>query len=84
MIFRPANLTPMQRARQHAEQRGINLNDWFGKNRTRSIAWPRQDFWRELYDSTDLSMPQIGRMFGGRDHSTISYGIQRSEERNAA
>jgi chromosomal replication initiator protein len=80
MIFRPETITPMDRARVKARLLGIRLGDWFGDNRHRSVAWPRQDFWRELRLTTDLTLPQIGRLFD-RDHTTIIHGIRASERR---
>lgn len=82
MIFRPESITPMDRARAKARAQGIRLSDWFGNTRFRSVAWPRQDFWRELYETTNLTLPQIGRLFG-RDHSTVLHGIRASERRAA-
>jgi len=51
--------------------------------RSNRIARPRQLAMYLARELTDLSLPQIGRQFGGRDHSTVLHGIARSMERIA-
>lgn len=58
----------------------LSLDELTGKDRTRRVAWARQDCWREIYANTRMSLPEIGRMFG-RDHTTVMFGIRRSEQR---
>lgn len=45
-----------------------------GQSRARSISWPRQMAYLIAYDHFGFSMPQVGKMMGGRDHTTIDYG----------
>lgn len=48
-----------------------------GKSRRRSIARPRQIAMYLLREETDLSLPQIGQLLGGRDHTTIMHGYEK-------
>lgn len=51
--------------------------------RSRYIAWPRQEVMWRAAKETKLSLPQIGMGLGYRDHTTVSYGIERHQERMA-
>lgn len=48
-----------------------------GKSRARQIAEPRQIAMYLLRNETNASLPQIGEALGGRDHTTIMYGIDK-------
>ena len=48
-----------------------------GRNRSKSVARPRQIAMYLLREETGSSLPQIGAMLGGRDHTTILYGCER-------
>ncbi|PZU43312.1 MAG: hypothetical protein DI568_17425, partial [Sphingomonas sp.] len=49
--------------------------------RTASIAWPRHSVAWLARHSLPMSLPQIGRALGGRDHTTIQSAIRRVEKR---
>ena len=52
-----------------------------GHNRRKEVIWPRFEvMWRARHE---LNAPYqtIGRVLGGRDHSTIMHGIKRYENR---
>ena len=48
-----------------------------GKSRARQVAEPRQVAMYLLRNETNASLPQIGEVLGGRDHTTIMYGIEK-------
>ncbi|MGZ9223590.1 MAG: chromosomal replication initiator protein DnaA, partial [Anaerolineales bacterium] len=48
-----------------------------GRDRSRKIAQPRQVAMYLLRKETDASLPQIGEILGGRDHTTVMYAIQK-------
>jgi chromosomal replication initiator protein len=57
----------------------INLQDMKAKKRTRRIAYPRQVAMYLSRDLTDLSLPEIGTSFGGRDHTTVLHACEKIE-----
>ena len=48
-----------------------------GRDRSQKIAQPRQVAMYLLRKRTDASLPQIGELLGGRDHSTVMYAIEK-------
>jgi chromosomal replication initiator protein len=59
----------------------VKLSDMQSKKRTKRIAFPRQLCMYLARDMTDLTLSDIGAHFGGRDHTTVIYAIERIEER---
>ena len=59
---------------------GINVKDLLGQNRSAKIAIPRQLAMYLLRTYNEISLPQIGELLGGRDHTTIMYGIKKVGE----
>ncbi len=49
----------------------IRIEDFKAKKRNRAISFPRQIAMYLSRELTDLSLPQIGKAFGGRDHTTV-------------
>jgi chromosomal replication initiator protein len=56
---------------------GIDENRLLGKQRSRDIALPRQIAMYLIREETGASLPQIGELLGGRDHTTILYGYDK-------
>ena len=69
--------------RKVSEYYNIRLSDMIGPKRLRSIARPRQVAMFLAKQLTPRSLPEIGRRFGGRDHTTIMHGVRRIEELKA-
>ncbi|RMG13421.1 MAG: chromosomal replication initiator protein DnaA [Planctomycetota bacterium] len=59
----------------------VKLSDMQSKKRTKRIAFPRQVCMYLARELTDLTLSDIGAHFGGRDHTTVIYAIERIEER---
>ena len=57
--------------RKVAEFFGIKLSDMRAKNRTKSVAFPRQVAMYLSRQLTHASLSEIGRAFGGKDHTTV-------------
>lgn len=69
--------------RKVAEHYNIRLSDMIGPKRLRTIARPRQIAMYLSKQMTTRSLPDIGRRFGGRDHTTIMHGVKKVEELRA-
>ncbi|MDE3238006.1 MAG: chromosomal replication initiator protein DnaA [Paracoccaceae bacterium] len=66
--------------RKVAEHYNVRLSDLIGPKRVRTIARPRQIAMYLAKQLTPRSLPEIGRRFGGRDHTTIMHGVRKIEE----
>jgi chromosomal replication initiator protein len=66
--------------RKVSEHYNIRLSDMIGPKRLRSYARPRQVAMYLCKQMTTRSLPEIGRRFGGRDHTTVMHGVRRIEE----
>ena len=66
--------------RRVAEHFNIRLSEMIGPKRLRTIARPRQMAMYLCKQMTSRSLPEIGRRFGGRDHTTVMHGVKRIEE----
>lgn len=66
--------------RKVAEHYNIRLSDMIGPKRVRTFARPRQVAMYLCKQLTSRSLPEIGRRFGGRDHTTVMHGVKRIEE----
>ena len=71
------NVPPNKILEYVASQQGISVPDLLGQNRSAKIAIPRQMVMYILREFNEISLPQIGEMLGGRDHTTIMYGIKK-------
>jgi len=60
-----------------ARQFGCHVSDLRGDKRTADIAYARHVAMYLCRELTEASLPQIGDRFGGRDHSTVLYGVNR-------
>ncbi len=63
--------------RKVAEHYNVRLADIIGPKRMRTIARPRQVAMYLSKELTSRSLPEIGRRFGGRDHTTIMHGVRK-------
>lgn len=70
--------------RKVADHFNIRLSDMIGPKRLRTIARPRQIAMYLAKHLTTRSLPEIGRRFGGRDHTTILHGVRKVEELRAS
>jgi chromosomal replication initiator protein len=58
----------------------IRLADMHSARRARNVARPRQVAMYLAKQLTSRSLPEIGRKFGGRDHTTVMHGVKRVEQ----
>jgi chromosomal replication initiator protein len=66
--------------RRVSEHYNIRLSDLIGPKRLRAFARPRQIAMYLSKQLTSRSLPEIGRRFGGRDHTMVMHGVRRIEE----
>jgi chromosomal replication initiator protein len=66
--------------RRVAEHYNIRISDLIGPKRLRAFARPRQVAMFLCKQLTSRSLPEIGRRFGGRDHTTVMHGVKRIQE----
>jgi chromosomal replication initiator protein len=66
--------------KQVAEQFGLRLPEIKAKNNSRQIVFPRQIAMYLAKHLTEASLPEIGRQFGGKHHTTVLHSIDKIEE----
>ena len=60
-----------------AKEWQTSVDALMGRDRSQKIAQPRQVAMYLLRKETDASLPQIGEVLGGRDHTTVMYAIEK-------
>lgn len=58
---------------------GVSKGDILSQRRHRSVVWPRQIGMYLAKQLTSRSLPEIGRRFGNRDHTTVLHAIRKIE-----
>lgn len=76
-------LTMREIAEQVADRYRLTLAELRGQSRARPVSWPRQEAMFLCYKTGRFSLPQIGRFFGDRDHTTVLHAIRAVEKRIA-
>ena len=61
-------------------QHNLKLLDLKSRNNSKSIAMPRQIAMYLCKSLTHASLPEIGRSFGGKHHSTVIHSIRKVDE----
>lgn len=67
-----------------AEYFNIRVADMHSARRARQVARPRQVAMYLSKQLTTRSLPEIGRKFGGRDHTTVMHAVKKIEELRAS
>ncbi len=70
--------------KQVADHYQIRIADMHSARRARAVARPRQVAMYLAKQLTPRSLPEIGRKFGGRDHTTVMHAIRKIDELRAA
>lgn len=61
----------------------LKVDELLAKRRTRNVSYPRQIAMYLARELTETSLPRLGEMFGGRDHTTVIHAYEKiSRERN--
>lgn len=74
---RPKIITASLIQAKVAEHYSLRLEDFKSKKRPRNVAFPRQLAMYLCRELTDLSLPMIGKEFGGRDHTTVIHAYEK-------
>jgi chromosomal replication initiator protein len=75
---RKVNIEQIQKA--VAEQFGLRLVEIKAKNNSRAIVYPRQIAMYLAKHLTEASLPEIGRQFGGKHHTTVLHSVEKIDE----
>jgi chromosomal replication initiator protein len=70
-------ITIEQIQRKAAEFFGIKLSDMRAKTRTKAVAFPRQVAMYLARQLTHASLTEVGRAFGGKDHTTVLHAVEK-------
>ncbi len=73
----PRNITPDLILDETAKMFGWTIDDLCGKSRRRPLVTARQISMYVMRELTDLSYPRIAEAFGGRDHTTVMYAVDK-------
>ncbi|MFZ4519521.1 MAG: chromosomal replication initiator protein DnaA [Microthrixaceae bacterium] len=78
---KPRQITPAFILEQTAAMFGLEIEQLQSKSRTRDLVHARQIGMYVCRELTDLSYPQIGKEFGGRDHTTVIHAYEKVSTR---
>ena len=73
----PDQLTPERIISTVADRFAVKADSLLGQRRTRTVVLPRQVAMYLVRQLTELSLVEVGRMFGGRDHTTVMYACEK-------
>ena len=79
IIASPKTLTPDQVIEAVADYYKVGQTDITGRRRNKEIVRPRQVAMYLARQETQASLPEIGHALGGRDHTTVIYGVEKIE-----
>lgn len=77
LLPRARTLTPPQIIETVANFYNTDLEALLGPDRSKEVAMPRQVAMYLIREETDASLPAVGEVLGGRDHTTIMYGCKK-------
>ena len=77
MLSRPNTIDPDQVVDAVANTFGVSIERLKGPDRSREVSLPRQVAMYLLRQDINISLPQIGKVFGGRDHTTVMHACSK-------
>ncbi len=81
LVGRRAHITPSQVIETVAKFYNISVAEMVSPARNKELVQPRQVAMYLIRQETDASLPEIGNLLGGRDHTTVLHGIERIKDR---
>jgi chromosomal replication initiator protein len=79
-VPQPVSVTILQVMETTAQFYSLAVEDLTGRRRTKEIALARHVAMYLARELTESSLPQLGKAFGGRDHTTVLHGCERIAE----
>jgi chromosomal replication initiator protein len=76
ILAHASDLTPDKIVSTVAGYYKLSKEDLVGRSRARSVSRPRQLTMYIIREETNTSLPQIGKLLGGRDHTTVMHGCE--------
>ena len=80
LIFQERKVTIQNIQKTVAEYYKMRIADLHSKRRNRAITRPRQIAMSLAKELTNMSLPEIGDAFGGRDHTTVIHACRKIDE----
>jgi len=80
LVPEPNSLEPEHILETVARSFGLSREQLLARDRSRNVALPRQVAMYLLREEAQVSLPQIGELLGGRDHTTVMYGCDKIAE----
>jgi chromosomal replication initiator protein len=77
LLPRHRNLTALQIIQAVADYYHSSFETLTGRERSKETAWARQVAMYLIREETEASLPNIGEVLGGRDHTTVMYGCDK-------
>jgi chromosomal replication initiator protein len=77
LMARPATVTLDELVMTVADFYSISRDDLLGRGRNKELVHPRQVVMYLAREELQLTLPQIGESLGGRDHTTVIYGVDK-------
>ena len=81
LVGRRARITPSQVIETVAKFYSISVPEMVSASRNKELVQPRPIAMYLIRQETDASLPEIGGLLGGRDHTTIIHGVERVKDR---
>ena len=81
LVGRRTHITPSQVIETISKYYNLSVQDLVSASRNKELVQPRQVAMYLIRQETDASLPEIGGLLGGRDHTTVIHGIERVKER---
>lgn len=77
LMSRPSTLTIDEILSTVANYYSISMDDLLGRGRNKELVHPRQVAMYLAREELQITLPQIGEALGGRDHTTVMYGVEK-------
>ena len=77
LMARPTTVTLDELVMTVAQFYSISRDDLLGRGRNKELVHPRQVVMYLAREELQLTLPQIGESLGGRDHTTVIYGVEK-------